>query len=549
MKARSLRALLLASSLILSVGTTAMPIMAVDIAPDTSDSGISIDADDGGNDGSAVTPDTSGDISPDTTQGSGTGIAPDNGTNVSPDNNIIAPDDGQHTVTPTPLPGTSVTPTPANGEVPQVTWDVRYDDSNGYLHVKPSVIERGNIVYAVSIDNNWDFYYTTVASNKPGATSEVVKKYYTVDTSTWTAIPTIPSDQEALFKGGISGSNESESTVKPNVPVCPDDDNCYRVDINYSKNFNLSGVHHVTFYVYYWFKDTQKGSEIYKFDFDTEFISNEVTEDNQNPDDLVVIAKPVELTSLKAVYSLSISSVNKLSSYSVSLADGSDSGLYTHSDDCEGLTSYNTTYTFLQNGTYAISVTDEEGHINYQEVTVSNITGEDDGTNKVDTLPTTNSTAPTLSVSGVPSAKSVQLGNTVNIVVSSNMNCTISGDGIQNPVKGTSVTVPIDTNGVYEFYGTLDDGTYGRTSVTIDCFADESSGSNQEQSTGSSKTYSSLEDFWGSQLDDKLPQTGTIGLSSVLGLGIAGMTSGLVLMKKKRNNLNNAEKEDEDNEK
>ena len=548
MKARSLRALLLASSLILSVGTAAMPIMAVDIAPDTSDSGISIDADDGGNDGSAVTPDTSGDISPDTTQGGGTDIAPDNGTNINPDNNTIVPDDGQHTVTPTPLPGTSVTPTPANGEVPQVTWDVKYDD-NGYLHVKPSVVERGNIVYAVSIDNNWDFYYTTVASNKPGATSEVVKKYYTMDTSTWTAIPTIPSDQEALFKGDISGSNESESTVKPNVPVCPDDDNCYRVDINYSKNFNLSGVHHVTFYVYYWFKDTQKGSEIYKFDFDTEFISNEVTEDSQNPDDLVVIAKPVELTSLKAVYSLSISSVNKLSSYSVSLADGSDSGLYTHSDDCEGLTSYNTTYTFLQNGTYAISVTDEEGHINYQEVTVSNITGEDDGTNKVDTLPTTNSTAPTLSVSGVPSAKSVQLGNTVNIVVSSNMNCTITGDGIENPVKGTSVTVPIDTNGVYEFYGTLDDGTYGRTSVTIDCFADESSGSNQAQSTVSSKTYSSLEDFWGSQLDDKLPQTGTIGLSSVLGLGIAGMASGLVLMKRKRNNLNNAEKEDEDNEK
>lgn len=548
MKARSLRALLLASSLILSVGTTAMPIMAVDIAPDTSDSGISIDADDGGNDGSAVTPDTSGDISPDTNQGGGTDIAPDNGTNINPDNNTIVPDNGQHTVTPTPLLGTSVTPTPANGEVPQVTWDVKYDD-NGYLHVKPSVVERGNIVYAVSIDNNWDFYYTTVASNKPGATSEVVKKYYTMDTSTWTAIPTIPSDQEALFKGDISGSNESESTVKPNVPVCPDDDNCYRVDINYSKNFNLSGVHHVTFYVYYWFKDTQKGSEIYKFDFDTEFISNEVTEDNQNPDDLVVIAKPVELTSLKAVYSLSISSVNKLSSYSVSLADGSDSGLYTHSDDCEGLTSYNTTYTFLQNGTYAITVKDEEGHINYQEVTVSNITGEDDGTNKVDTLPTTNSTAPTLSVSGVPSAKSVQLGNTVNIVVSANMNCTISGDGIQNPVKGTSVTVPIDTNGVYEFYGTLDDGTYGRTSVTVDCFADESSGSNQAQSTGSSKTYSSLEDFWGSQLDDKLPQTGTIGLSSVLGLGIAGMASGLVLMRKKKKDTGSVEKEDEDNEK
>lgn len=548
MKARSLRALLLASSLILSVGTTAMPIMAVDIAPDTSDSGISIDADDGGNDGSAVTPDNSGGLSPDSNQGSGTDIAPDNGTIISPDNNTgtIVPDDGQHTVTPTPLPGTSVTPTPTDGEVPQVTWDVRYDDSNGYLHVKPSVVGKGNIVYAVAIDNNWDFYYTTVPGEQG---SHSVKKYFTVDTSTWVAIPTILSDQEALFKGDVSGSGESESTVKPNVPVCPDDDNCYRVDINYSKNFNLSGVHHVTFYVYYWFKDTQKGSEIYKFDFDTEFISNEVTEDKQNPDDLVVIAKPVELTSLKAVYSLSISSVNKLSSYSVSLADGSDSGLYTHSDDCEGLTSYNTTYTFLQNGTYAISVTDEEGHINYQEVTVSNITGEDDGTNKVDTLPTTNSTAPTLSVSGVPSAKSVQLGNTVNIVVSSNMNCTITGDGIENPVKGTSVTVPIDTNGVYEFYGTLDDGTYGRTSVTIDCFADESSGSNQAQSTGSSKTYSSLEDFWGSQLDDKLPQTGTIGLSSVLGLGIAGMASGLVLMRKKKKDMGSAEKEDEDNEK
>ena len=49
MKARALRALLLASSLILSVGATAMPIMAVGIAPDTSDSGIRIDADDGGN--------------------------------------------------------------------------------------------------------------------------------------------------------------------------------------------------------------------------------------------------------------------------------------------------------------------------------------------------------------------------------------------------------------------------------------------------------------------------------------------------------------------
>ncbi len=49
MKARSFRALLLISSLMLSTGTTALPVVAADISPDTSDSGISIDADDGGN--------------------------------------------------------------------------------------------------------------------------------------------------------------------------------------------------------------------------------------------------------------------------------------------------------------------------------------------------------------------------------------------------------------------------------------------------------------------------------------------------------------------
>lgn len=542
MKARSLRALLLASSLILSVGTTAMPIMAVDIAPDTSDSGISIDADDGGNDGSAVTPDTSGDISPDNTQGSGTGIAPDNGTNVSPDNNTIVPDDDQHTVTPTPLPGTSVTPTPTNGEVPQVTWDVKYDEDTGYLHVKPSLVSQGNIVYAYQIDGKWGYYYSLSDMGAEDA-AHAKKTYFTDDTSTWVGIPTIKADIDALYKnvqGDFGG----------NLSICSDEDNCFLIDLNNSHNRENLGKHHITFYVYYWVKDTNKGSEIYKYDFDTTFVSGGVDPNEENTSsDLVFTITPISLTSLKATYSFNISSKNKLLDYTVSLADGSDDDLYTYVDDCKGMTNYTTTHTFLQNGVYAVSATDEEGNISYQEVTVSNITGEDDGTNKVDTLPTTNSTAPTLSVSGVPSAKSVQLGNTVNIVVSSNMNCTISGDGIQNPVKGTSVTVPIDTNGVYEFYGTLDDGTYGRTSVTIDCFADESSGSNQAQSTGSSKTYSSLEDFWGSQLDDKLPQTGTIGLSSVLGLGIAGMASGLVLMRKKKKDMGSAEKEDEDNEK
>ena len=49
MKTRSFRTLLLISSLMLSTGTTALPVVAADISPDTSDSGISIDADDGGN--------------------------------------------------------------------------------------------------------------------------------------------------------------------------------------------------------------------------------------------------------------------------------------------------------------------------------------------------------------------------------------------------------------------------------------------------------------------------------------------------------------------
>ena len=211
---------------------------------------------------------------------------------------------------------------------------------------------------------------------------------------------------------------------------------------------------------------------------------------------------------------------------------------------------FSTKYTFLENGTYAVSVTDDEGNIEYQEVTISNITGENDGTNDVDTLPNTNGSAtPTLTVSGVPSAKSVQLGNVINITVNSNMTCTLSGDEIEPPVKGTSVTVPITSNGVYDFYGTLDDGTYGTTSVSIDCFTESTGSSSVTSNSNSSKTYSSLEDYWGSQLEDKLPQTGTIGLSSVLGLGIAGMASGLVLMRKKKYSSDTQDEEAEDNEK
>jgi len=82
MKARSFRALLLISSLMLSTGTTALPVVAADISPDTSDSGISIDADDSStitpDDGTTVSPDNNTGLVPDDTTGNtGTGIVPD----------------------------------------------------------------------------------------------------------------------------------------------------------------------------------------------------------------------------------------------------------------------------------------------------------------------------------------------------------------------------------------------------------------------------------------------------------------------------------------
>lgn len=534
MKARSFRALLLISSLMLSTGTTALPVVAADLSPDVSDSGISIDADDGGND-STVTPDTGGGLTPD----NGTDITPDGGdTSITPDDGTgtLTPDNGQQTVTPTPPQGTTVTPTPS--DVPQVTWEVKYDEEAGYIHVKPSEVERGNIVYAYQIDGKWGYYYTLEDLKQAEDMNSAKKTYYTEDNSTWTWIPTIPKDVEDLYdKGG-------------NVSTCPDEDNCFLIDLNNSMNRDNLGNHHVTFFVYYWLKDVDKGSEIYKFDFDATFTDGTVIE-NGSEDDLSVVIEPLELTSTKAVYSLNFATKYKLMSYTIGLADGSSSDLYDYRDDCKGMSSFSTKYTFLENGTYAVSVTDDEGNIEYQEITISNITGENDGTNDVDTIPgTDNVIAPKLTVSGVPSAKSVQIGNVVNITVNSNMSCTLSGDEIETPVKGTSVTVPITSNGVYDFYGTLDDGTYGTTSVSIDCFTEGTSSSASTSSSNSSnKTYSTIEDFWGNQLEDKLPQTGTIGLSSVIGLGIAGMASGLVLMKKKRYTSDIEDEEAEDNEK
>lgn len=544
MKARSFRALLLISSLMLSTGTTALPVVAADITPDTSDSGISIDADDGGSD-SAVTPDEEG-LAPDNPSG-GTDITPDDGgTGIAPDDNTgtLTPDNGQQVVTPMPPQGTTGTPTPS--DVPQVTWEVKYDEETGYIHVKPSLVEKGNIVYAYQIDGKWGYYYGLEDNLGTEDASQAKKTYFTEDTSTWVGIPTIPEDIEDLYnKGDVS----DDASFRGGVLTCYDEDNCFRVDLNNSMNRDNLGKHHITFYVCYWVKESDKNSEIYKYDFDATFDDGTVSNE-EGTGDLSAVIEPIELTSTKAVYSFNFATSNKLSSYMVSLADGSSSDLYDYRDDCAGMDKFSTKYTFLENGTYAVSVTDDEGNIEYQEVTISNITGENDGTNDVDTLPNTNGSAtPTLTVSGVPSAKSVQLGNVINITVNSNMTCTLSGDEIETPVKGTSVTVPITSNGVYDFYGTLDDGTYGTTSVSIDCFTEGTGSSSVTSNSNSSKTYSSLEDYWGSQLEDKLPQTGTIGLSSVLGLGIAGMASGLVLMRKKRYTSDIEDEEAEDNEK
>lgn len=241
MKARSFRALLLISSLMLSTGTTALPVVAADITPDTSDSGISIDADDGGSD-SAVTPDEEG-LAPDNPSG-GTDITPDDGgTGIAPDDNTgtLTPDNGQQVVTPTPPQGTTGTPTPS--DVPQVTWEVKYDEETGYIHVKPSEVERGNIVYAYQIDGKWGYYYTLEDLKQAEDMNSAKKTYYTEDNSTWTWIPTIPKDVEDLYdKGG-------------NVSTCPDEDNCFLIDLNNSMNRDNLGNHHITFFVYYWLKD------------------------------------------------------------------------------------------------------------------------------------------------------------------------------------------------------------------------------------------------------------------------------------------------------
>ena len=535
MKIKVVRSLLLVAT-VLSIGVSSVPVMAVDISPDTD---ISVDADDS----SAVAPDDSGTtVSPDnngtsvTPDNPGSVITPDNsGTVITPDNgNGIAPDNPQQTVTPTPIP--SVSGTPVDG-VPQVTWDLQYDNTGedgnyGLVRLKPSVTEGGHIVCAYKVDGEWGTHYvgSTITPGKTPVQGTTVT--YTDSMDTWTILYTSSDDTE---KEGVRGA---------------DADGYYSFDLNHGWNRNIPGKHRIEFYYYFWFDDLQKGSEVFLSTFDADFIDGTVDPEEDLTSGVAISVALKSQNAWSKTYTVTLNTQgSNLIDYSVYRVNDEDYPSTT-SDDCKGYKNFSFEKTFSMNGKYTINVSSTDGTASYD----LDVTGIDEGAVPDDGDNVSGDdvvvSVPKLTVSGVPAAGSVNVGQTINLVVTSNKVCTLSGDNIENPVDGTSVTVPVSGNGTYEFFGTLSDGTYGRTTVNVNCFKEGSSTSDGDNSSFSTdtKSYSSLEDFWGSQLNDKLPQTGTIGLSSVLGLGIAGMASGLVLMRKKKKDMGSIEKEDEDNE-
>ena len=535
MKIKVVRSLLLVAT-VLSIGVSSVPVMAVDISPDTD---ISVDADDS----SAVAPDDSGTmVSPDN---NGTSVTPDNpgsvitqdnqGTVITPDNgNGITPDNPQQTVTPTPIP--SVSGTPVDG-VPQVTWDLQYDNTGedgnyGLVRLKPSVTEGGHIVCAYKVDGNWGTYYvgSTVTPGKTPTQGTTVT--YTDSMDTWTILYTSSADTE---KEGVRGA---------------DADGYYSFDLNHGWNRNIPGKHRIEFYYYFWFDDLQKGSEVFLSTFDANFTDGTVDPEEDLASDVSISVALKSQNAWSKTYTVTLTTQGSdLIDYSVYKVNDEDYPSNTL-DDCKGYKNFSFEKTFSMNGKYTIEASSTDGLASYD----LDVTGIDEGAVPDDGDAVSGGdvvvSVPKLTVSGVPAAGSVSVGQTINLVVTADKVCTLSGDNIENPVDGTSVTVSISGNGTYEFFGTLSDGTYGRTTVNVNCFKDGSSTSGGDNSSSSTntKSYSSLEDFWGSQLNDKLPQTGTIGLSSVLGLGIAGMASGLVLMRKKKKDIGSIEKEGEDNE-
>lgn len=535
MKIKVVRSLLLVAT-VLSIGVSSVPVMAVDISPDTD---ISVDADDS----SAVAPDDSGTtVSPDnngtsvTPDNPGSVITPDNqGTVITPDNgNGITPDNPQQTVTPTPIP--SVSGTPVDG-VPQITWDLQYDNTGedgnyGLVRLKPSVTEGGHIVCAYKVDGNWGTYYvgSTITPGKTPTQGTTVT--YTDSMDTWTILYTSSADTE---KEGVRGA---------------DADGYYSFDLNHGWNRNIPGKHRIEFYYYFWFDDLQKGSEVFLSTFDANFTDGTVDPEEDLASDVSISVALKSQNAWSKTYTVTLTTQGSdLIDYSVYKVNDEDYPSNTL-DDCKGYKNFSFEKTFSMNGKYTIEASSTDGLASYD----LDVTGIDEGAVPDDGDAVSGGdvvvSVPKLTVSGVPAAGSVSVGQTINLVVTADKVCTLSGDNIENPVDGTSITVPISGNGTYEFFGTLSDGTYGRTTVNVNCFKDSSSISGEDNSSSSTdtKSYSSLEDFWGSQLNDKLPQTGTIGLSSVLGLGIAGMASGLVLMRKKKKDIGSIEKEGEDNE-
>lgn len=535
MKAKIVRSLLLVAT-VLSVGVSSVPVMAVDLSPDAdADSGISLDADDSStitpDDGTTVSPDNNTGLVPDDTTGNtGTGIVPDGEGTITPDN-------PQQIVTPTPIPG--VTTTPSEDGVPQVTWDLQYDNTGedgnyGLVRLKPSVTEGGHIVCAYKIDGQWGTYFTGSVVEDGILKQEGTKVTYTDSMDTWTIIPTSVEDTS---KDGVRGADEY---------------GYYSFDLNHGWNRDIPGKHTIQFYYYFWFDDLQKGSEVYLSTFDADFTDGVIKNDEDTDvfqTDLSINVALKSQNPWSKTYSINFTTQgSKLSDCNILRKNDEDYGFYL--DDCKGYTNYTFDKTFSSNGDYIIYANLEDGGFEFYELTV---TGIDESAYPTDDTVNGNTVvaeAPVLTVSGVPEANSVEVGKIINLVVTANTSCTLSGDNIEMPVDGTSVTVPVDSNGTYEFFGTLSDGTYGRTTVTVNCFKDTFKPTSTSSSSNSpTKSYSSLEDFWGNQLQDKLPQTGTIGLSSVIGLGIAGMASGLVLMKKKRYTSDIEDEEAEDNEK
>lgn len=408
MKIKVVRSLLLVAT-VLSIGVSSVPVMAVDISPDTD---ISVDADDS----SAVAPDDSGTtVSPDnngtsvTPDNSGSVITPDNsGTVIAPDNgNGITPDNPQQTVTPTPIP--SVSGTPVDG-VPKVTWDLQYDNTGeegnyGLVRLKPSVTEGGHIVCAYKVDGNWGTHYvgSTITPGKTPAQGTTVT--YTDSMDTWTILYTSSADTE---KEGVRGA---------------DTEGYYSFDLNHGWNRNIPGKHRIEFYYYFWFDDLQKGSEVFLSTFDADFTDGTVNPEDDLASDISINVALKSQNAWSKTYTVTLTTQGSdLIDYSVYRVNDEDYPSDTL-DDCKGYKNFSFEKTFSMNGKYTIEASSTDGTASYD----LDITGIDEGAVPDDGDNVSGDdvvvSVPKLTVSGVPAVGSVDVGQTINLVVTSDKVC------------------------------------------------------------------------------------------------------------------------------